>query len=145
MKHTRFVAGLAALLFAATGAVMPVNTISAISSVISAGAEEAELPASGKIGDNVTYTYDSSTEKLTLSGTGATYNYESHESPFDDVVISELVINEGITEIGDNLFPRRRTLYELHLPKGVKRIGKYAFCSKQCFVKWDKYSPIYQQ
>ncbi|MCR5155883.1 MAG: leucine-rich repeat protein [Butyrivibrio sp.] len=105
--------------------------------------EEALLvgAASGKVGDNVTYTINGSV--ITLSGSGSTYNYNlsDNRSPFslcDN--ISKIVVGEGITTLGDYLFARvnNRTsitkgthLTSVSLPGTLTRIGKYA-----CDTMW---------
>lgn len=66
-----------------------------------------ELPyeeLSGKIGENVTYDFNTSTKVLTISGTGATYNYSSVDSPLCQFgEYSEIIIEDGITSLGANV------------------------------------------
>lgn len=64
-----------------------------------------EIPytsTSGQIGDNVYYNFDLATKVLTLSGSGATWDYSLGESPLSQFgEYSEIIINEGITRIGN--------------------------------------------
>lgn len=66
-----------------------------------------ELPyesLSGKIGENVTYDFNPSTKVLTISGTGATYNYNYGESPLSQFgEYSKIIIKDGITSLGDRV------------------------------------------
>ena len=56
-------------------------------------------------GDNAEYTMDYSSGTLTISGSGAIYDYASGESPFyGDSAIKTVVFSAGITSIGDNVF-----------------------------------------
>ena len=67
----------------------------------------AGVVASGSCGDNVTYTLDD-TGKLTISGTGPMYDYKSYGSnlsPFySNEIIKSVVINSGVTSIGEYAF-----------------------------------------
>lgn len=92
--------------------------------------------------DNVIATYDIGVDKetvtatltsdgmLTLSGSGDTKDYTAETMPFTDNVdkISTLVIEDGITSIGDYLFFGCRNLNDkLEIPKTIVHIGDYAF------------------
>ena len=92
----------------------------------SAGAEgSAEAYAfnkySGTCGENATWRLDNGT--LTISGTGA---IKGDSLNWHAGSIDKVVIEEGITDIGDNCFAR---LYvkEVSLPTTLKTIGKKAF------------------
>lgn len=92
--------------------------------------------------DNVIATYDIGADKetvtatltsdgmLTLSGSGDTKDYTAETMPFADNVdkISTLVIEDGITSIGDYLFFGCKNLNDkLEIPKTIVHIGDYAF------------------
>ena len=85
---------------------------------------------SGSCGSNVTYTYVESTGTLTISGTGAMYNYTSwssspwyaYRSP-----IKNVVINNGVKNIGNYAFYSETGLTSITIPNSVKSIGDCAF------------------
>ena len=56
------------------------------------------------------------------------------DAPWEDSIeeIQEIVIGEGITEIGDSAFSRYENLQVVTLPEGLETIGSYAFrdCEK---------------
>ena len=82
---------------------------------------------SGICGDNVTWTYDRTTETLTISGTGPMGNCEEIFSGgyFGDR-ISNIVLNEGITTIGYRAFAYTCVL-SITIPDSVTTIGDGAF------------------
>ena len=85
----------------------------------------------GSCGDNVTYLLDTSTGVLTISGTGDMKNYSSYspESPFYCTSeIKSVIIDNGITSIGDYAFEKCRSLTSITIPNSVTSIGSYAFC-----------------
>ena len=61
---------------------------------------------SGSCGTNVTYTFVSSTGTLTIQGSGAMTNYESDTRPWNAyrTDISSVIIEEGVTSIGNYAF-----------------------------------------
>ena len=61
---------------------------------------------SGKCGDNVAYTYNSSTKEVVISGSGKMYDYGIYSSPFYGVrnEIKTVIIENGVTSIGKYLF-----------------------------------------
>ena len=85
----------------------------------------------GSCGDNVTYSLDTSTGVLTISGTGDMENYSSYspESPFYGTSkIKSVIIDNGITSIGDYAFYKCRSLTSITIPNSVTSIGSHAFC-----------------
>ena len=84
----------------------------------------------GSCGDNVTYSLDTSTGVLTISGTGDMKNYSSYspESPFYCTSeIKSVIIDNGITSIGDYAFYKCRSLTSITIPNSVISIGEWAF------------------
>jgi hypothetical protein len=54
---------------------------------------------SGTCGDNLTWIFDDSTGTLTISGTGAMYDYSYNNRPWESYEdsIKKVVINNGVT------------------------------------------------
>ena len=101
--------------------------------IMAATAANAEVVASGNCGaegNNVTWTLDDQ-GTLTLDGTGATttvyyaktdqpwYNYESQ--------ITNVVVNEGITDLGSGIFLNMNNITSVSLPASLTDIADYAF------------------
>ncbi len=76
----------------------------------------------GECGDNATYTFDSSTGLLTISGKGECYAPYSLESK-----IKSVAILDGITSIDDGAFFDCSSLASVTIPDSVTSIGEYAF------------------
>ena len=90
--------------------------------IISQGEEK---PTSGTCGEDVNWNFDESTGTLTISGTGRTNNI--CPSPWKDFSIHEVVIEEGLTEIGDMAFDGCTGLTFVTIPDSVTEIGALAF------------------
>ena len=91
----------------------------------SASVQEAET---GICGDNVQYELYAGV--LTLSGTGSTYSYNSTKTaPWYDSreAIQKVVVQEGITALGNQLFTNCTSLAEVILPEGLTTIGGNVF------------------
>ncbi len=91
----------------------------------------ADTLTTGKCGDNVTYSFDTSTGMLTISGKGNMYNYLNpdageYESPFYYEKITSVVINSGVTSIGNSSF-LNLNLTSITIPNSVTEIGESAF------------------
>ncbi len=109
----------------------------------------AKTVDSGKCGDNITWTLDSS-GTVTVSGKGKMYEYSQRSPWSSNYNIKKVVIKDGITsigsyafydcmllesvkfpstlkEIGDEAFEECSYLKEVKLPNGLKTIGKNAF------------------
>lgn len=90
------------------------------------------VPTSGKCGDNLNWTYDAATKKLTISGTGAMYEiakdldtfweYDySYEPEFWYCDVQDIVVEEGVTSLPNFAFGwlEQKTL---QLPSTLKEI-----------------------
>ncbi len=86
------------------------------------------LDATGQCGDNVTWSFNSSTGALTISGTGAMTDYTSYSSPFyNSREIKSVTINSGVTSIGDSAFESCTSLTSVTIPDSVTSIGSWVF------------------
>ncbi len=90
----------------------------------------AEIVASGTCGDNLTWTLDSE-GKLTISGTG---EMEFNGGYYFDVPwysqrssIYRVIIQNGVTSIGDSAFSDCSSLTSVTIPNSVTSIGDSAF------------------
>lgn len=86
---------------------------------------------SGSCGTNAKYSYDENTKTLTISGSGATKDYLGvvlSRAPWYDYMseITTVVVQEGITQIGNNNFYECTSLTSLTLPNTLETI-KTAF------------------
>lgn len=89
--------------------------------------------AIGKCGDNLTYTIDQDSV-MTISGTGAMYDYQRYSYEEDQMVINNpwsyiksLKLEEGITIIGEEAFLECSYLHEVEFPSTLTDIKFQAF------------------
>lgn len=84
-----------------------------------------------KCGDNAYWEYDYETKTLTISGTGAMYDFKYEtDAPWFAHTIEKVVVGEGISEIGNSAFNHSRdTITEVDLPSTLLIIGDSAFKS----------------
>ena len=82
--------------------------------------------------DNLTWTLDTESNTLTISGTGAMTDYDNADNKdpwmaYNDEDLVYLKLEEGLTHIGDYAFYNRTYLEEIRIPTTVTSIGDYAF------------------
>ena len=85
--------------------------------------------SSGTCGDNLTWNLTDGV--LTISGTGNMYDYDSNLgstwSYYYRETIVQIVIENGVTSIGNRAFSRCTSLTSVTIPNSVTSIGTYAF------------------
>lgn len=91
----------------------------------------ADVYSSGTCGEDLTWVL-SSDGTLTISGTGAMENYSfMNPSPwYQSTAVQRVVIQEGVTGLGDEAFLSCWDLTSVDLPKGLTSIGNATF--KDC-------------
>lgn len=89
----------------------------------------ADTLTTGKCGVNVTYSFDTSTGMLTISGTGDMADYSfGNSSPFDsNSNIKSVIIENSVTSIGSCAFDGCTSLTSVTIPNSVTSIGDCAF------------------
>ena len=89
-----------------------------------------------KCGENVTWAFDEDTETLTIAGIGDMFDYQYDvypgfiPTPWHDLSknkqIKHVIINEGVTSIGNYAFGCE-SIVEISIPSTVVKIGEAAF------------------
>lgn len=112
--------------------VVPMNSVLKANLSNTASVYAAEIYETGKCGENLTWTLDYD-GNLTISGKGDMYDYNSitgYSTPFS--AAQNVVIEDGVTSIGDGAFMFCENLTEIVLPNSIKSIGAFAF--KECNI-----------
>ena len=88
---------------------------------------------SGTCGENVTWALSADETTLTISGQGTMYAYNTTTTLapwlYSKDNITKVVINEGVTDVGDYAFYGCKRISSLSLPSSVEELGTYAFGS----------------
>ena len=108
-----------------------VTEVAAESAMGSAEVMAAAALAQGNCGDNLTWGLDDA-GTLTISGKGAMYDYtedQTNPAPWNFVAadIFKLVLEEGVTEIGDFAFAACFVIEDASFPSTLTRVGECAF------------------
>lgn len=102
---------------------------------------------SGSCGDNLIWSYNHDSGVLTISGSGAMFDYiddfwSSNKAPYYiyRFGITSVVLEEGVTAIGQEAFVGFEKLKEVKLSDTITEIGKYAFkdCTKLPMINLPK-------
>ena len=107
--------------------VMLATTLMAVP--FSAQAEVKYPEASGTLLSNQTFTYDSGTETLTISGEGDITGYYwtgTDASPFQYCTVNHIVIKEGIIALCNYLFHTVYDIESFSIPASLTTIAYYA-------------------
>ena len=123
--------------------VMICSMFSGLQLTASAANGEDEL-TSGSCGENVTYSFNSSTGTLTVSGTGEMTDFNAdNRSPFqNNIQITTLIVQNGVTSIGDMAFWSCRNLSSITMAASVKTIGDGAFYGCNALVSYTPGSGV---
>lgn len=103
---------------------------------------------SGTCGENLTWALEGT--KLVISGTGPMYDYsEDNLPPWATVIprevyISSLVIDEGVTSIGEYAFATENFGY-IRIPASVTSVGSQAFCEDRGYFYFFGQSPVFAE
>lgn len=106
-------------------------------SVPAAAAEPAEMPArqqpvlrEGRCGDALHWSVSPEVGLLTISGSGDMYNFGTDAAPWSawNDSITELILPDGLTRIGQNAFAGSTALRSVTIPDSVTSIAPWAFC-----------------
>ena len=89
----------------------------------------SEQTASGQCGENLFWSFDERTATLTITGSGAMYDYGIGTAPWDSVrsEITAVVFPDGMTSVGKSAFYGCTGLTEIVIPDGVTDINDGAF------------------
>lgn len=87
--------------------------------------------SSGNCGEDVYYEFDAETRTFTISGNGDMYNYVTCnygteiDAPFFGFIksIDKVVVEEGVTSLGDYAMNFAENLKEIYLPASINKIG----------------------
>lgn len=83
---------------------------------------------SGSCGDNVYYYYNYTEKRLVITGTGPTYDNEDlFRNLLSMLEINEVIVEEGVTRIGNGMFAGSSNLKSISLPDSLREIGYDAF------------------
>ena len=84
----------------------------------------------GTCGDGVYWSYNSTSNALTIFGTGdmADYDWSEGNRPWESYSITTVDIRYGVTSIGDYAFMYFTDLTSITIPASVTSIGVWAFC-----------------
>ena len=100
----------------------------------------ASADANGTCGENLTWSYVTSTKTLTISGTGEMANYSSSNAPWNSFKssIKNIIIKSGVTSIGGAAFYGCSGLTSITIPNSVTSIGYNAFSGTGWFNNQPK-------
>ncbi|MBQ8210165.1 MAG: leucine-rich repeat protein [Clostridia bacterium] len=128
---------LLAVVLAVVMAVVCVPVMDFDADIFTIEAEAIQWGKDGNLGGNVKWSYNKSKKTLTISGSGAMSDYSSTPTAFSDyngtMVVTimnnatKIVINNGVTNIGNNVFKGFKNVTSVSIPSSVKTIGNYAF------------------
>lgn len=98
----------------------------------------------GKLGENIEWTYNKDTETLTVSGTGATDDFTADNLPiFSDYSIKTIIISDSVEKLGSCVF-LNVCAENIDVSDTVAEIGDYAFGYKfdTDYAKIDNFTVI---
>lgn len=133
-KQWKRLAALSSAVVMAAGTLLyfPTDTLQNISWGITASAEETGAVTWTKEDDGLAWTLDAD-GTMSINGTGAMkdYSYDDNDdnpSPaYKNLDVKKVVIEDGVTSIGEYAFWHCSNLTSITIPDGVTSIGRSAF------------------
>ncbi len=113
----------------------------------------AEDALSGSCGNHVNWEYNETSKTLTISGTGAMSHYSQTNTLAPWVAneniktnLEKVIVNNGVTGIGDYAFWSCEALKEVRLAESVNSLGMSAFndCKNLTQINTDKVTAIWE-
>lgn len=97
----------------------------------------AVAESGGVCGENLTWRLDNN-GTLTISGTGDMRDWTSSSLPWNSTIssITDVVIEDGVTSIGDYSFSNCKKLVRVNIPPSINKVGAGAFswCENLTYV-----------
>ena len=114
------------------------NLIVKAKNIYNTGDQEESKVITGKCGENATWSFDDNTGTLTINGTGEMKDYSETDDAGIPYIIEEdyrqhkdritsVIIEEGITCIGENAFSDFDAVTEIVIPNSINTIREAAF------------------
>lgn len=96
---------------------------------VSPTAQPASPAANDRCGDDLSWSFSSSTGQLTIMGSGNMYDFDWDGQPWKSVLdqITSISLSEDLTSIGKDAFRDCRNLTSVTIPSGVTAIDRNAF------------------
>ena len=85
------------------------------------------ITESGKCGDIVYYNFYND-GMLKIYGNGPMWDYDFNKTPWENLSVKQVVLENGVTSIGVDAFENCMGLTSVAIPDSVTSIGRYAFC-----------------
>ena len=96
-------------------------------SVLFTESQNLDAETSGTCGDDLVWTYDTDTGRLTITGSGEMDDMEYVENKWGGNIIRSVSLPDGLTSIGEEAFDSCHFLTSITIPDSVTEIGEYAF------------------
>lgn len=97
----------------------------------------------GTTSDGLTWSYNTQTKELTISGSGDMHDYlqssDTHQWENYKKEIKKITIKHGVTSIGSKAFDGCTAVQDVYIPNSVKTINQFAFY--RCFNLTKVYIP----
>lgn len=105
---------------------LEMNNVENISTVNIEDNKNTDL--SGSCGENVFWSFDDVSKTLTINGQGAMSDYDIDKAPWYKYNITDIIVNDGVTSIGNNAFLNTSSA-NVKISGSVTVIGYRAFAN----------------
>lgn len=89
----------------------------------------------GKLGEDIFWTLDDTKRTMNIYGIGRIQDYNSENIPyFNSELVEKIIMEDGITYIGENAFANLYHIKEIEIPGSVKQIATNAFLINSSYL-----------